>query len=873
MRTNSCRNRLVSVHLTLFVFQQFIIDEDTPEEIAIKMNQANYLKEQHMTLFKEEVQSVCLKARTELDGFEIDKQKQEKLNEPVVADAPSNPAQSSSHQQTNSVPVSTLVDISADDTNQTQPQSVTVQRSDEISDNEGSRVPSRAELQSNATATQTEPIVESHTDVIQNPSFDETLKAETPQPVTADDNSSLPSTNNQLSGNNNFPAPIQVKNNIPRYVLERSPSGSSIASNHSTNSIPANISLPQQAQMKPTISSPSATSSALPTAVFSTPLLSHTQTSETVALHPNSNTTKIVMTSTADTISHTTLPRSGIMTSQMSVGNATFMDGTSIISETGVFGNPNESERQPSEASFSGSSFSAVPGHPVPSEPVTHVRSESLSSQPGTTGLQPVATSVPSHPTTNKVKKASTVVELDKELSAILSHVPRSDIPPMVGGYPVVIPVAIPVNPSSIPNMAHGIPPKYSDEVLIESIPTNQDDAKIIEAPLSASISENKFSQDGDRDSVAGFVGSQDSHAGSHVSLPPVLIPVVDPAFSSVLLGVSHANISSEVYPPAYSMPDEKLPPQESLKSYDPVRMSDTESLAESVTSAFDLKARMAEQFPPDDGLSSITNNTNQIGTASSVDTGSVSATSSRFLVTKVPEDTVTDIEKLSNRSIAGSNITDNDFTGTESKPQDMDAKESTQIGRFQIIPSFPVEDDESLIKEAPSHTGPRRISFESDQHSTPAKHPRPSVEDQPQEVTAFDTDQSSYASTTNSAKQEYNPNIYMTTQSLPDPYNQRSGTSTSSVPQFAQVYQGMYHGGEKRNEYGVDINRLPYGQSLPAIPGANSPAHPAVRHAQRRRKHLNSPTQSQFGELSDEDSDEDGFEEDDIDFKDLMKR
>lgn len=57
------------------------------------------------------------------------------------------------------------------------------------------------------------------------------------------------------------------------------------------------------------------------------------------------------------------------------------------------------------------------------------------------------------------------------------------------------------------------------------------------------------------------------------------------------------------------------------------------------------------------------------------------------------------------------------------------------------------------------------------------------------------------------------------------------------------------------------------------------------VRHASSSSKHsryaedrrvrvaLDSPTPSQHGDLSEDETDGDGMEEDDIDFKDLMKR
>ena len=48
------------------------MDEDTPDEIADKMNQADYLKEKHKETFKEEVRQVCLKAKTQLESGKIE---------------------------------------------------------------------------------------------------------------------------------------------------------------------------------------------------------------------------------------------------------------------------------------------------------------------------------------------------------------------------------------------------------------------------------------------------------------------------------------------------------------------------------------------------------------------------------------------------------------------------------------------------------------------------------------------------------------------------------------------------------------------------------------------------------------------------------
>ena len=44
------------------------MDEDTPDEIADNMNQADYLKEKHKEAFKEEVRLVCLKAKKEVES-------------------------------------------------------------------------------------------------------------------------------------------------------------------------------------------------------------------------------------------------------------------------------------------------------------------------------------------------------------------------------------------------------------------------------------------------------------------------------------------------------------------------------------------------------------------------------------------------------------------------------------------------------------------------------------------------------------------------------------------------------------------------------------------------------------------------------------
>ena len=62
------------------------MDEDTPDEITDNMIQADYLKEKHKEVFKEEVRQVCLKAKTQLENgsLSISKPKQDPASNPPV---------------------------------------------------------------------------------------------------------------------------------------------------------------------------------------------------------------------------------------------------------------------------------------------------------------------------------------------------------------------------------------------------------------------------------------------------------------------------------------------------------------------------------------------------------------------------------------------------------------------------------------------------------------------------------------------------------------------------------------------------------------------------------------------------------------------
>ncbi|XP_076809454.1 uncharacterized protein LOC143452388 isoform X1 [Clavelina lepadiformis] len=69
---------LTTYNLQTVTFK-FIVDENAPDEIAAKMNRANYLRGSHMEAFKAEVRSVCVEAKKIIEccNIDLDKRKQE----------------------------------------------------------------------------------------------------------------------------------------------------------------------------------------------------------------------------------------------------------------------------------------------------------------------------------------------------------------------------------------------------------------------------------------------------------------------------------------------------------------------------------------------------------------------------------------------------------------------------------------------------------------------------------------------------------------------------------------------------------------------------------------------------------------------------
>jgi len=749
------------------------------------MINASYLKKKHMEAFKEEVRAVSQKAVNCVDsGVDIDKLRQE------VGSATLIPLSES--VSTTSLPTQEVFkDAEAQ---------VPRARVDEINSEPGSVLGSpRTEVGGDVT-------------------IEQQLEAAIALPSAAQGKSangeSAPST--EAPRNGATPAVVPALSGVSGYVLQRSPSGSSVASLGSIGSV---VSQPGgQIQTVPT-SAIAGTPSPLPKSVAKEPDGHQSQkyATQTIAATmpylPASSAVPLSSSSAQNALngqppSQAHLPAFSAPQSDLTpptTSDANLVDDplNRVYPPTDTVTNLPETDPS-AEGGFSGARSTTGPmvsGESVDlKERPPTISGHQLQQQDdldpqlvvmGGRGKDKNKATDDDKPPPqvllmSRGKDANHIVDLEKQLTAILSHaqsgVLQSGV--LANGIPVV---TIPLTAYD-PNAAEG--------------QIGQDAGSIHYIPRVAS----QMSVPNDQSVASGSVTFQPRQAATG---DVVLLAVAQPVVNSIPL---NGNGSAPIDPATQNAESEMRAQVKVVDgvamttSHELCRSSDVESLVESVSSLQSENQQQtstAKESAADDAQSKDFELQEPVPAAGVAQEPN---RFSRFQVTKVLEDepTVAAANTPNDETRITSLVDEPEPKPSDGRSADPDRKPTVQaVGRFQIMAAAVPTDDEA--PPVPSSTY-RQLSVELEKQSTPVKAPAaaPSADEAPREP-FLDTSDLHLGPFTGPRPYSYHTGYY--------PYAEQS--FNGAVPAYGQTIQSyqFVHDHQRR------MDHLPYGQSLPAYP------------------------------------------------------
>ncbi|XP_076806926.1 uncharacterized protein LOC143450321 isoform X4 [Clavelina lepadiformis] len=852
--------QLTTYNLKTVTFK-FIIDEDTPDEIADKMNQANYLKEKHKEAFKEEVRLVCMKARKfiESGNMDVDKLKQEIS---CYANSPLLPVSES--VSATSIPAA---DTNVKDGDTPAPAA----RIDEINTAENNSVAGspRLELGNDISPDQQlESALGSPTSAI--PSQAKGVAVD----VTAPKQNTDPAL---VIGNGNH-TPISLP-------LQRSPSGSSVASLSSIGSVTSATTTGSQ-QMNQNVTMPGTSSSNTSGQKAVGPICyikesGSVMTNSVNSQFSNGSSFQVTFATQANDIAlSSSLPQS-VLSGQLQQHAQNYtkpMPGSAPpapVDEAYGFQTDGKTFDEMKNKSVALETITTVPDNNTASESgynrvTSYATTDTVSSLPDGESMAgeyamdtsaPSATkpSVPSIPVSVVIppkdkNKMLNTVDLDKQLTAILSQHAQSAAgstegaegvaDPSLVGYPVMIPVAVTNVGTDVHTKIEDreLPASSSPDGFISgvsshtSLPADEgtENTAVAQAiPLSSLLT----SQANDVSETAVLDESQ--VAGS--TAVPIMVALSSPV------------ISSQTNPAVQDLKVESYA-QDAGESPQPVnelnKMSDSESVAESVSSYQSEVPQPSADIIQEGSVGQFDASSTECISLPGLQAAATAAPPantglSRFQVTKVPDEisenftqaietsqttplnisqtelTVGDL----NPAVQNDVIMEGSQTNNEAPSEDGDQSQHSSrfVGRFQIMPtSFSQEQDE-FIGDVPPGSNQRQLSFDSDKQSTPAKASKPRDEDISQEsfLETSEISETSYTSVTNAQHLRQLPQqqFQYTVSPLyfPQPYMSNQLMQNMPYHHYTQTLPTQGYPGPDPK-----FGTLAYGQSLPSTPSAH---------------------------------------------------
>ena len=559
------------------------MDEDTPDEIADKMNQADYLKEKDKEAFKEQVRQVCLKAKTRIE------------NENTDATKPDNPPLSVSESST-----SLNHDPAKDD------EFFQVSRVDEISSSEvASQIGS--------------PRTEHGTDISSEQQFESAVASPTGVLRSPEEQVDQIAVNKSYSESGSIHSAAIVTGS---QLLQRSPSGSSVTSVGSIGSQPNSNMAARAGQ------------------VYSA--------KESEAILTNSLNNHFASTAT----SHAgPMPKnSGGSDPKTDKDTSGSEYNTLTSSKTDPLSGTQDSGSLPSGEQLT----AAMP--PSHSNPITVI--------PVTPPVLISQTDMLS-----KDKKRFNPVELDKQLTAILSHPVNSGEgqvadPGIIPFVPVVVPLAVVGGHDNMP-------PAQTNEV------TNPSFADTMQTNPNFTYSYSKAAASEATPGDVVSSGDADQSALAAGSAVPVML-----AISSTVAPIN----------PAQPAPFSQSAPVTDLLS--PVTESNLVSEVESIPSYSDVQSQpTSEGTAVSEGIKSASDPTSSA--AEAIPISDQSCMSSRFQVSKVQEDVMQEYAKVSDSIMKPDSFqsaSEISSASKESPDENKNGKEAAAaaqtIGRFQVTPA-----------------------------------------------------------------------------------------------------------------------------------------------------------------------------------------
>nr|XP_018667929.1 serine/threonine-protein kinase WNK1-like [Ciona intestinalis] len=434
--------------------------------------------------------------------------------------------------------------------------------------------------------------------------------------------------------------------------------------------------------------------------------------------------------------------------------------------------------------------------------------------------------------------------DLDKQLTAILSHAQNTastsegtdETTPVIGVVPVVIPVAMPINSSE---NADGNTLDIDNQLSAQDTATTNAASDSLTYQINTNVKMTSALDDWGSPSVTTVV--------------PLVVALSPPIGST-------ANFSPPLNEASQSSGDEA----KTAGMVDQYKVSDTESLVESVSSYHSEYQPVAQPHEERPVLQPETN-------------------FNRFQITKVNEDD--SVKSLLREKMNKIGVEETDTVVRE-------------VGRFQIIPT------DSEVKSQPN-TAHRQLSFENDKQPTKTltesnkmdaenhqqsfetsfvhtnqQHTSVSLDASFNGSLASNHENATYMTSVASQQTSYEPSLVTETNSQSIVFtdgNTRvrtlSNNSEKSYSSLIGSDQGMQQ--EFVREQNLRMFTEQQYQRTNMNPGNPlTPLTPIpIKPRDRQRMYLDSPTRSQYGELSEDETDGDDFDEDDSDFKDLSKR